>query len=131
MFFPVAHKMRRVLRPYGVTFASTALLVMLAAACGSDGPASDTSTRAATPGLVFTTGSGETANLTIEVADTPEQRSRGLMGRESLPEDAGMLFVWPRDTSASFWMKGTPVPLSIAFIDAAGIIVDIQDMEPL
>jgi uncharacterized membrane protein (UPF0127 family) len=69
--------------------------------------------------------------LQVEIADTPEQRSRGLMGRESVPEDAGMLFVWTEDTESGFWMKDTLVPLSVAFVDAAGVIVDIQDMQPL
>jgi uncharacterized membrane protein (UPF0127 family) len=68
--------------------------------------------------------------LTIEIAETPEQRSRGLMGRESLAEDSGMVFVFFEETSSGFWMKDTLIPLSIAFFDRSGTIVDILDMEP-
>jgi hypothetical protein len=69
--------------------------------------------------------------LTVEIADSPEERARGLMFRDSLPADAGMLFVWPGDTLSPFWMKDTLIPLSIAFIDADGVILHIEDMEPL
>lgn len=69
--------------------------------------------------------------LAVEIADTPEERRVGLMNRETLPAGAGMLFLFPEDTEAGFWMKDTLVPLSIAFIDSAGQIIDIQDMEPL
>ena len=111
-----------------------ALLQILAVACGSDGasdvPAKDTPTPLAST-VTFESGDGESFSLAVEIADAPEERSRGLMGRESLPDRAGMLFVWPEDTSAGFWMKDTLIPLSIAFIDAAGKIIDIQDMQPL
>lgn len=69
--------------------------------------------------------------VTVEVADTEEKRQRGLMHRESLPEDHGMLFVYEAERRLSFWMRDTPIPLDIAFIDRAGRIVDIQQMEPL
>ncbi|MEE9277358.1 MAG: DUF192 domain-containing protein [Dehalococcoidia bacterium] len=78
-----------------------------------------------------TTQASDTRALHVELADTPERRSRGLMFRQSLAEDVGMLFLFPSDTTGGFWMQDTFVPLSIAFIDAAGSIVDIQDMEPL
>jgi len=111
-----------------------ALLLIPAAACGSDSaldvPASDTPSPSSST-VAFSSSTGESFSLTVEIADTPEKRSQGLMGRESLPEDAGMLFVWPEDSSSGFWMKDTLIPLSIAFIGAAGLIVDIQDMEPL
>ena len=67
----------------------------------------------------------------VEVADRPEERRRGLMFREVLPTDEGMLFVFEREEPLSFWMKDTVIPLSIAFISGDGEIVDIQDMEPL
>jgi len=53
------------------------------------------------------------------------------MFRQQLGSGAGMLFIFPGDTSSGFWMQNTFVPLSIAFIDVDGVIVDIQDMEPL
>jgi len=67
----------------------------------------------------------------VEVADRPEKRRQGLMFREALPSDEGMLFVFEREEHLSFWMKNTVIPLSIAFISGDGEIVDIQDMEPL
>ncbi len=68
--------------------------------------------------------------VNVEVADTPEERAVGLMHRESLDADAGMVFVFFEDTSAGFWMKDTLIPLSIAFFDERGRIVEILDMEP-
>ena len=73
---------------------------------------------------------GGAVELAVEIADTPEERSRGLMGRESLPERAGMLFLYEEDTRGGFWMKDTRIPLSIAFLDAGGRILAILDMEP-
>ena len=69
--------------------------------------------------------------LTVEIADTPETQEKGLMGRESMTEDHGMLFVYDRDSRKSFWMKNTLIPLSIAYIAADGTIREIYDMEPL
>jgi uncharacterized membrane protein (UPF0127 family) len=66
-----------------------------------------------------------------EVAATDASRSYGLMHRTSLPENHGMLFVYKQTSTTCFWMKNTPLPLSIAFIDANGRIVTIADMEPL
>ena len=68
--------------------------------------------------------------VTAEVAYTKDDRREGLMHRESLPDDHGMLFIFPRDQVLSFWMKDTPLPLSIAFADAGGRIVRIADLEP-
>ena len=69
--------------------------------------------------------------LVVEVARTPEARQLGLMYRQRLPEDMGMLFVFDTVGIYTFWMKDTYIPLSIAFITADGRIIDIQDMEPL
>ncbi|MCA1716362.1 MAG: DUF192 domain-containing protein [Actinobacteria bacterium] len=67
----------------------------------------------------------------VEIADTDAERQTGLMRRTVLPEDAGMLFVFEGEQTLSFWMRDTLIPLSIAYIDAEGRIVDIQDMQPL
>jgi uncharacterized membrane protein (UPF0127 family) len=68
--------------------------------------------------------------IKVEVARTEREQEKGLMFRERLGEDEGMLFVYGEEETLSFWMKNTRVPLSIAFIDKKGKIVDIQDMEP-
>jgi hypothetical protein len=69
--------------------------------------------------------------ITVEVARRPDERARGLMFRESLPADHGMLFVFPREEVQQFWMRNTTVPLSIAYADTSGRIVRIADLEPL
>jgi len=68
--------------------------------------------------------------LVAEVAATDQARMTGLMHRFSLQRDHGMLFVFKDPQPLSFWMKNTYVPLSIAFIDGDGRIVNIEDMAP-
>ena len=68
--------------------------------------------------------------LRVEVVRTDEQRSRGLMFREKLGRDDGMLFVFDEPAYHSMWMKNTLIPLSVAFVDARGVILNILDMEP-
>lgn len=65
-----------------------------------------------------------------EVAHTQLSRSQGLMYRESLQENAGMLFVFPEANYYSMWMKDTYIPLSVAFIDENGVILNVADMLP-
>lgn len=67
----------------------------------------------------------------VEVARDTAEHARGLMERESLDQDAGMLFIFEQPRRGAFWMKDTLIPLSIAFIGKDGVVVDIQDMEPL
>ena len=69
--------------------------------------------------------------VSVEIADTPQRRAQGLMGRFSLASDAGMLFVYPDEAVRSFWMKNTPLPLSIAYLSKRGQIVHIAAMTPL
>ena len=70
------------------------------------------------------------AVVRAEIAQTPEERSRGLMFRKNLPDGEGMLFVFDRDEILSFWMRNTYIPLSIAFIFSDGRIFEIRDMHP-
>lgn len=72
----------------------------------------------------------DTHAIQVEVANTPATRQRGLMGRTSLLDGHGMLFVFDVTDTYCFWMKDTPLPLSIAFITAQGRIVNIADMHP-
>jgi uncharacterized membrane protein (UPF0127 family) len=69
--------------------------------------------------------------LEVEIAKTRRQREKGLMFREDLGRNEGMLFIFPEDQYLSFWMKDTKIPLSIAYVDEAGVVVDIYDMTPL
>lgn len=71
------------------------------------------------------------ATLSARVADTPTERSHGLMGVTDLGADEGMVFVYADASPRYFWMKDTPTPLSIAFCDATGTVVSLADMAPL
>jgi uncharacterized protein len=78
----------------------------------------------------FSTSSGSVETSPLWVADSDDERERGLMGRTSLPPDGGMVFHFSEPTDAGFWMKDTRLPLSIAFWDGDGRIIAILDMEP-
>jgi uncharacterized protein len=127
----------------GVRALSVLVVLVLAAACGGgddepqtrgttsvadDAPATTTA-GTERPRVLIETDGGE-VELAVEVADDDEERQVGLMNRESLPADAGMIFLFEEDASGGFWMKNTLIPLSIAFADADGTIVRILDMEP-
>jgi uncharacterized membrane protein (UPF0127 family) len=73
---------------------------------------------------------GTDATLAVEVADDTYEQRRGLMGVEHLPANQGMAFVWPEPVASTFWMKDTLVPLSVAFVDEAGQVIDVLDMLP-
>lgn len=82
------------------------------------------------PVVRLQTAAGDEVVVPVEVADTANERELGLMNRFSLPEDAGMIFLFEDETSGGFWMKDTLIPLSIAFVDADWTIVRILDMDP-
>ncbi len=79
--------------------------------------------------VVILTADGS-VELNVELADTQQERATGLMGRESLEPFDGMAFEFAEPTVGTFWMKDTLIPLSIAFWDERGRIVEILDMEP-
>jgi uncharacterized membrane protein (UPF0127 family) len=103
----------------------------LAVACG-DAPAAAPST-VQTPSArqVTIQGDGHSETLNVEVAATPPERQQGLMFRQELDDSAGMLFLFPADDSVGFWMKNTYIPLTIAFIDSSGRVVELRDGRPL
>jgi len=68
--------------------------------------------------------------ITAEIADEDHERSAGLMFRKSLATDSGMLFVMNVSGPVGFWMKNTELPLTIAYIDAAGTIKELHDLHP-
>ncbi|MGL1891738.1 MAG: DUF192 domain-containing protein [Spirochaetaceae bacterium] len=70
------------------------------------------------------------SKLKIEIANTDELRSKGLMNRENLESDHGMLFIFDKEQPVGFWMKNTSIPLSIAYINKKGVIMEIYDMKP-
>lgn len=69
-------------------------------------------------------------SFTLEVADTTESRSYGLMRRDSMPADHGMIFVFGEEEPRSFWMKNTRIPLDIIFLDHTGKVVSVKQMKP-
>lgn len=68
--------------------------------------------------------------INAEVAHTQAMRMSGLMHRTSMAADAGMLFVFPQPQAHCMWMRNTLIPLSVAFIDEQGVIINIADMKP-
>jgi uncharacterized membrane protein (UPF0127 family) len=70
-------------------------------------------------------------SFTVEHADTEQLRNKGLMFRESLSHNTGMLFTFPDTDYRSFWMKNTYIPLSIAYLSESGRILNIESMKPL
>ncbi|MDR0557539.1 MAG: DUF192 domain-containing protein [Treponema sp.] len=80
--------------------------------------------------LSIATTAGNTVPISVEIAMTEEERGQGLMFRKELEDGKGMIFLFEKDQTMSFWMKNTLVPLSIAFILSDGRIAEIRDMEP-
>ncbi len=76
--------------------------------------------------------SGEegTVRVSVRIAATQETQRQGLMTEASLADNAGMAFTYPSPTDVPFWMKDTTIPLSIAFWNRQGRIVDMLDMDP-
>lgn len=72
----------------------------------------------------------QTVTVKAEIAKEREERAHGYMERKVIPDGTGMIFIFEQDQILSFWMKNTPHPLSIAFIDSHGTIRDIFDMKP-
>jgi uncharacterized protein len=68
--------------------------------------------------------------LKVEIVETDPQRERGLMFREKLGRDDGMLFIYDEPAYHAMWMKNTLIPLSVAFVDSSGVILNIEDMQP-
>ena len=97
------------------------LFFLLFSACGKKLPSQK---------LTITRANGTSVTCNAELARTPEERSHGYMGRKHIPSGTGMLFIFEKDQILSFWMKNTPHPLSIAYIDSSGKIKDIFDMKP-
>lgn len=80
--------------------------------------------------LTITKADGSTVEVVAEIAKKAEDRNHGYMERKVIPDGTGMIFVFEKDQILSFWMKNTPHPLSIAYIDSKGKIRNIYDMTP-
>ena len=111
------------------TSAISPAVTARAANPASNGQATPGQSALATAPATITKSSGEKINMPIELARTEQEQETGLMGRLSVPDETGMLFIFKQPGRVAFWMKDTPLALSIAFIAQDGKIVDIQDME--
>ena len=110
------------------------LFVALAALMGSAlltacKPESAPTGATATPETYFPIGMGS-STLQLQLALTPSEHQRGLMFRETLSPDHGMLFLFQRPKQQSFWMKNTRLPLDIGYFDASGRLLEIHKLFP-
>jgi len=80
--------------------------------------------------LILISSNESTVSLQVEVASEPKDHVRGLMFREELPEEQGMLFVFEEPRVLSFWMKNTIIPLDVMFFDADGQFISFETMIP-
>lgn len=108
--------------------AVLATILVLMAGCNGNGRPTDESDRSLENTIAVEMGGRK---VVLELALTPFERARGLMYRDHLDEDRGMLFVYPERRALSFWMKNSWIPLSIAFVRDDGTIINIHEMSPL
>jgi len=105
-----------------LTLAALVLCCVIFSACaGSKLPVKD---------FTIQKSDGTTVTVKAEIAEKDAERNYGFMNRKKIPDGTGMLFVFEKDQILSFWMKNTPHPLSIAYIDSKGEIKNIYDMTP-
>jgi uncharacterized protein len=99
------------------------ILLFFFLGCNKDAPAPS-------PLKAITTRIGAETFI-LEVADTEPARQTGLMNRKSMPDNHGMLFVFPDEQKRAFWMKNTLIPLDILFVSSSFHVVSIKQMKPL
>ena len=100
---------------------SVLLLAALVTGCAERGPNS---------GLATVDMQIGSRTYTLEIANTDVARQRGLMERDAVPEDRGMIFIFPEERELAFWMKNTRIPLDIIYLDSGGQVVSVHQMKP-
>jgi hypothetical protein len=109
--------------------AARSFTVLLALACFTGGCRNGgaAATSATLPTVLMKIGS---KTFTLEIANDAAEREKGLMRRDSMPADHGMIFVFPGEERLGFYMKNTRIPLDIIFLNADGVVVSIKQMRP-
>ncbi len=110
---------------YALAITLITALVALAALAQSDDEQSNIPQITFDRDVVYVKTENESHWFTVEVANTPKRRQRGLMYRRTMPNDAGMIFYFADEAPRHFWMKNTFIPLDIIYLDATGQIVHI------
>jgi uncharacterized protein len=82
------------------------------------------------PSITIKNQLGQLVNVKVEIADEPSEWLTGLMNRDYLAQNSGMLFIYPEQDYRSFWMKNTKIPLDMLFINLDGLIVDVHTAKP-
>jgi uncharacterized membrane protein (UPF0127 family) len=111
------HSLLILSRPFTILLIPLVTLTLL--------PISYSCTSSSDPQVIIHTAKNTLIHVSVEIANTEEKRQFGLMYRQELPEFHGMLFLFPYEGKLSFWMKNTPLPLDILFINRARTIVGI------
>jgi len=128
---PATRPLRAGSRLWGVAGLFAFVVVALAAALPAAPGRANGLVEFMSDDLVVVTGDGSRYPFQVELALTPKQRAQGLMFRETLADDAGMLFLFDREAPLTFWMKNTIVSLDIIYLDKNGRVVSIApDAEP-
>lgn len=103
----------------GKWFGLGALVLLTASSALADG--------ACREDTLYLRGDWGSARISVSVVDTPETRSKGLMFVEDMPAMTGMLFVYEREQTVSFWMKNTLIPLDMIFADGTGVVQRVHE----
>jgi uncharacterized membrane protein (UPF0127 family) len=111
-------------RAFAIVFNTTVVATALVAAGGCGNGSATTATLPTVPMKV---GS---KTFTLEIANDTLEREKGLMRRDSMPADHGMIFVFPDEQRLGFYMKNTRIPLDIIFLNASGVVVSVKQMRP-
>jgi len=101
-------------------YIAALLLAICSSVCAQSAPQMDLPRTALSAGIY---------RFEVQIARTPQEQEIGLMFRSAMPQNEGMLFVFPEAHQQCFWMKNTQIPLTAAFVAADGTIVNLEDMK--